>query len=79
MATKTKSKGKSKGKSAPTKRKRYSKELAEFAKSKNVTTEFFSVEGGKILRTSDGKRYATHEQCFADGVARDWSNITVLS
>ena len=51
----------------------------EFAKSHNVTTPFFSVDNGRIFRTSDGKRYATHEQCFADGVERDWSNITVIN
>lgn len=78
---------KSKRKSASTKAKRSTSKVSDkteaqrvaFAKKKKVTTPFFSVEKGKIFRTSDGKAYPQHVGFFEDGGARDWSNVTQLS
>ena len=78
MAKKSKSKSAS-TKAKPSASKAEKQQKVEFAKANNVTTPFFSVEGGKIFRTSDGKAYPKHRGFFKDGGARDWSNVTQLS
>lgn len=39
-----------------------------------VNKPFYNI-GGTIYRTADGKAYSTPDQFFADGGARDWSNV----
>lgn len=48
---------------------------ADFVAEKKITTPFFQIAGG-VRRTSDGKPYASPEHFFADGGAKDWSNVT---
>jgi hypothetical protein len=45
----------------------------KFALENNITQPFYDI-GGTIYRTSDGKAYASPEEFFADGGARDFSN-----
>ena len=50
----------------------------KLALENNITQPFYDI-GGTIYRTSDGKAYATPEEFFADGGARDFSNAQKLS
>lgn len=54
------------------------KAALSFALTNNVTQPYYQV-GGTIYRTSDGKAYSTPSQFFADGGARDFGNVQVVS
>jgi hypothetical protein len=53
------------------------KAARQFALEAGVTGQFYNI-GGTVYRTSDGKAYSTPEQFFADGGARDFSNVQVI-
>lgn len=46
-----------------------------FVTDNQIRQPFYEING-TVYRTSDGKAYSTPEQFFADGGARDWSNIS---
>lgn len=51
------------------------KKWTAFAIEKNITTPFF-IGAGCFRRTSDGKAYGSFDDLFADGLEKDWSNVT---
>lgn len=53
------------------------KKRVALAKKHKVKLPFYQICGG-VIRTSDGKAYHSPEEFFADGGARDWSNVHKL-
>lgn len=54
------------------------KKLVKHGKAKGVTLPYFSINGGGVVRTSDGHIYKTHEEFIEDGGAPDYSNVAKI-